>query len=399
MSRICSTPCTSTTGWTHETRCRHCRWRHSGVGAVDRAGAPRHQDELIEREARWTPLSSGLFIYSNGLAALDRLGVLDDICASGWVSPDGGNLYLTADGSEITRTVYPRIGARIPAIVGMRRVELHRALASTLERLGVDVRLGVTATAIDDADTARPVTITLSDGSSLACDVLVGADGIRSQVRTHLFGALEPTYTGFGVWRSTHKKPDAIDTKIMTRASARGRHHADQPRRTLYVRHHPRARQAVLSARHVGCRDARQVRHPPRPGRAAARRDHPREQVFYTSVEEVHLPLPWSRGRVVLVGDAAHSSSPFMGQGGAMALEDAVLLAEMLAGASDMPATLTAFSARRFDRCKFVQDASRRVGEAGAIEDTDATIRRNERMRSSAQADVDTLYARIAEPI
>jgi len=355
---------------------------------------------LIEREARWTPLSSGLFIYSNGLAALDRLGVLDDICASGWVSPDGGNLYLTADGSEITRTVYPRIGARIPAIVGMRRVELHRALASTLERLGVDVRLGVTATAIDDADAARPVTITLSDGSNLACDVLVGADGIRSQVRTHLFGVLEPTYTGFGVWRSTHKKPASIDTKIMMMGVGTRLGIMPISRDELYMFGTIREPGKPFYPRDTWATEMR-AKFAAFKGPAAPLLDEitRAEQVFYTSVEEVHLPLPWSRGRVVLVGDAAHSSSPFMGQGGAMALEDAVLLAEMLAGANDIPATLAAFSARRFDRCKFVQDASRRVGEAGAIEDTEATVRRNERMRSSAQADVDTFYARIAEPI
>jgi 2-polyprenyl-6-methoxyphenol hydroxylase-like FAD-dependent oxidoreductase len=123
------------------------------------------------------------------------------------------------------------------------------------------------------------------------------------------------------------------------------------------------------------------------------------EQVFYTSVEEVHLKLPWSRGRVVLIGDAAHSSTPFMGQGGAMALEDAVLLAEMLDSASDIVAVLTAFSTRRFDRCKFVQDVSRGVGEAGAREDAEAIAGRNQRMQASAQQDVDHFYARMTEPI
>ena len=92
---------------------------------------------LIERENRWTPASSGIFIYCNGLMALDQLGVLDDICASGWVSPDGGNLYLSEDGSTITHTVYPRGNAHVPAIVGMRRVELHRVLAGAVEQLGV----------------------------------------------------------------------------------------------------------------------------------------------------------------------------------------------------------------------------------------------------------------------
>lgn len=355
---------------------------------------------LIEREARWTPLSSGLFIYSNGLLALDRLGVLDDIRRSGWVSPDGGNLYLTAGGEKITRTIYPQIGDRIPAIVGMRRVELHRVLAGTLEKLGATVRLGVSVTKIDDADSTRPVTLTLSDGSTLACDVLVGADGIRSQIRTHLFGALEPTYTGFGVWRSMHKKPASIIMKIMmmgvgTRLGIMPISNdalymfgtTREPGKPFYPRETWAAEMRAKFAAFKG------------PAEALLAEITQPEQVFYTAVEEVHLPLPWSRGRVVLIGDAAHSSSPFMGQGGAMALEDAVLLAEMLDGASDVPATLSAFGQRRFERCKFVQDASRRVGEAGAIEDAEATVQRNKRMQASAQQDVDTFYARIAEPI
>lgn len=355
---------------------------------------------LIEREARWAPLSSGLFIYSNGLLALDRLGVLDDIRRSGWVSPDGGNLYLTADGEKITRTIYPQIGDRIPAIVGMRRVELHRVLAGALEKLGVTVRLGVTVAKVDDADSTHPITLTLSDGNTLACDVLIGADGIRSQIRTHLFGALEPTYTGFGVWRSTHKKPASIDEKIMLMGVGTRLGIMPISGDELYMFGTTREPGKPFYPRETWAAEMRTkfaaFKGPATPLLAEITQP---EQVFYTAVEEVHLPLPWSRGRVVLVGDAAHSSSPFMGQGGAMALEDAVLLAELLDGASDIPATLAAFGQRRFERCKFVQDASRRVGEAGAIEDADATIQRNKRMRASAQQDVDTFYARIAQPI
>lgn len=355
---------------------------------------------LVEREAHWAPASSGIFIYSNGLSALDRLGVLDNICESGWVSPDGGNLYLTAGGETITRTVYPGIGDRIPAIVGIRRLELHRVLAARLERLGVIIRLGVTVASISDEHPAKPVTVVLSDGSTLICDALVGADGIRSQMRTHLFGPIEPFYTGLGVWRSTHAKPKTIDTKIMmmgvgTRLGimpiSRDELYmfgtTSEPDKPFYPRESwPQQMRRKFSA--FG-------------GPAAALLDEiaHADQVFYTAIEEMHLPLPWSKGRVVLVGDAAHSSSPFMGQGGAMALEDGLVLAEMLAGADDVPGACAAFSERRFERCKFVQEESRRVGQAGAVENLEATVIRNERMRSGAQRDVDAFYARIAEPV
>ena len=355
---------------------------------------------LVEREANWAPASSGIFIYSNGLQALDRLGVLDEICASGWVSPDGDNLYLTASGETITNTVYPGIGERVPAIVGIRRLELHRVLATAVEKLGVTVRLCVTVISIDDADSTRPVTVTLSDGTSLTCDVLVGADGIRSQIRTHLFGPIEPTYTGLGVWRSTHAKPASIDTKIMMMGVGTRLGIMPISRDELYIFGTTAEPGKPYYARETWPDEMRR-KFAAFKGPAAALLDEIKHanQVFYTAIEEVHLPLPSSRGPVVLVGDAAHSSSPFMGQGGAMALEDALVLAEMLSAAGDVPGALTAFSTRRFERCKFVQDESRKVGQAGAIEDLKATAIRNERMRDGAQREVDKFYARILEPI
>jgi 2-polyprenyl-6-methoxyphenol hydroxylase-like FAD-dependent oxidoreductase len=353
---------------------------------------------IIERDPEWTPLSSGIFVYCNGLLALDRLGVLDDICAGGWVSPDGGNIYLAADGSDITRTVYPGIGERIPAIVGIRRVEMHRILAERVRHLGVEIRLNETVTAIDAGHSERPVRLTLASGQQLVCDALIGADGIRSQIRTYLFGDIEPTYTGFGVWRSVHAKAD-IDEKIMMMGVGIRLGIMPISRDQLYIFGTTREPGKPFYPRDTWAREMRNKFAAFKgPARSLLEEITRPEQVFYTSVEEVQLPPVWSKGRVALIGDAAHSSSPFMGQGGAMALEDGIVLAEMLDDGSDIPSVLSAFTEARFERCKFVQEASRRVGEAGATENAQSTAIRNERMRSHAQANVDTFYARLAEP-
>lgn len=353
---------------------------------------------LLERDREWAPTSSGIFIYCNGLAVLDRLGVLDQICDSGWTSPDGGNLYLTAGGHEITRTTYPGIG-HVPAIVGIRRLDLHRVLATAVEKLGVDVRLGSTIEAIDH-DGDAPVRVTLTSGARLTCDVLVGADGIRSQVRRILFGAIEPTYTGFGVWRSMHTKPAGIDTKIMMMGVGTRLGIMPISRDQLYIFGTTREPDKPYYP-HKSWNSEMRRKFAAFKGPVAALLDEvgSKSEAYYTAVEEVHLPLPWSKGRVVVIGDAAHSAAPFMGQGGAMALEDALVLAEMLAESTDIPSTLAAFGERRFARCKFVQDVSRAVGVAGATEDDTASVARDERMKTSAQRDVDTFYARILQPI
>jgi 2-polyprenyl-6-methoxyphenol hydroxylase-like FAD-dependent oxidoreductase len=105
------------------------------------------------------------------------------------------------------------------------------------------------------------------------------------------------------------------------------------------------------------------------------------KDIIYVPIEEVILPLPWHKGRVVLIGDAAHASSPHIAQGAAMAIEDAVVLAELLSQDVGIAEALSAFEHRRFPRCKFVQDLSRKTGEDGNIEDPELCSTRNDNIR------------------
>ena len=118
-------------------------------------------------------------------------------------------------------------------------------------------------------------------------------------------------------------------------------------------------------------------------------------EVLYTAVEEVSAPLPWHRGRVLIIGDAAHASTPFMGQGGAMAMEDAVALGDLLAQPGEVADLLQAFGQQRYPICQFVQNASRKVGEAGASEDASMLAARNDNMRRFAQQSVDDFYRQL----
>ena len=86
------------------------------------------------------------------------------------------------------------------------------------------------------------------------------------------------------------------------------------------------------------------------------------EGVVLRSVYAVFLESAWHRGRVALIGDAAHATSPHVGQGAAMAIEDAVVLADEVTGEGPLGDALGRFMQRRFERCKFVCDASRQIG-------------------------------------
>lgn len=349
---------------------------------------------VIERQPVWAFHGSGIFVYSNGLAALQAVGVLPAILHSGFAIARGCNRYFDHHGVPITETFYPSApGTDLPPILGIRRAELHRILLERMQALGVQVRLASTVQAIDDQAGAAAVRLQLADGDTLQASLVVGADGVRSQVRTLLFGAVEPVDTGFGVWRSIHQRPAHLVDKIMMMGVGKRLGIMPISDDQLYVYAttnepgHPFYEPATLH--HTMREKFAEFEGPAREFLDQLRAPG---QAFYTVVEEIRFPLPWSRGRVTLIGDAAHASTPFMGQGGAMAMEDSIVLADMLAQGHDVARTLEAFGQRRQPKCAFVQQASRRVGEAGGLESASTCVARNARMREHAQADVDSFY-------
>ncbi|SFP18171.1 FAD-dependent oxidoreductase [Variovorax sp. 770b2] len=348
---------------------------------------------LVEKEAQWRFQSSGIFIYGNGLEALRSIGVLPQILDAGFGIADGRNVYLDHHGAPIVDVFYPRSHGGAMPILGIRRAEMHRILAGRLGALGVDIRLATTVAKIHSPGGSDHAEVTLSDGSTQRFDLVVGADGIRSQVREAVCGPIAPRYTGFGVWRSVHARPRTLDAKIMMMGIGKRLGIMPISDDRLYIfgtvsepadRWYPRARWPALMRERFAEFGG--------PARQFLDQLSADSEVLYTAVEEVQAPLPWHAGRVLLIGDAAHASTPFMGQGGAMAVEDAVVLAEMLASDGIGEQTLKAFGERRFPMCRFVQDASRKVGEAGAVEDAASCARRNTAMQQMAQQQVDAFY-------
>ena len=352
-----------------------------------------HRVRVIEKQDAWRFQSSGIFVYSNGLQNLAHLGLLDDILAAGFTIPEGRNANYNHTGTPIVVTTYPTAdGGRIPAILGIKRAELHRVMAARVASLGVRVDLATTVDKMTDDG------VMLSDGTSASFDLIVGADGVRSATRRMIGIDVLPRYTGFGVWRSVHRRPPGMTEKIMMMGPAKRfgiMPISDDLLYTFGTVAEPKDRKYDPAFWHAEMR----AKFAEFTGPAAPFLDDlgPTSEVLYTAVEEIVLPLPWHRGRVLLIGDAAHASTPFMGQGGAMAMEDAVVLAKALATRMSLDEALSAFGTARFPVCQFVQDVSRAVGEAGAEETIGAISERDARMRETAQANVDDFYRRLAE--
>ena len=354
--------------------------------------------EIVEIKPTHQVHGVGILQPGNALRALKTIGVFDECLAAGFQTDE--YRYLDADGGLIAKLRLLRIAdPNRPAINMLPRPALHRILTGAMERAGVRVRLGVTVRELEQRD--GRVAASFSDGKTGSYDLVVGADGIRSSIRRMIFGNIEPQFTGHGVWRYTTSRPAELDYQCMylgVGAKAGLVPLTDETMYLLLVTNEPDNPWMVADELHVLLRKRlAQFGHLVAPVRESIADPC---SVVYGPIEEIILPPPWYKGRVVLIGDAAHASSPHIAQGAAMAVEDAVVLAEMLTGEACVPETLDQFMRRRYERCKFVQDTSRQVGIDGNLEDTDQCRLRNERYRrifSEPQPRPHEL--RLAEPI
>ena len=240
----------------------------------------------------------------------------------------------------------PLLGDRYPGMNGITRPRLHRIFQDAVRESGAEVRLGVTVEALEQDDDG--VDVTLTDGSSGRYDLVIGADGINSLVRGRVFpDAPEPEYTGQVVWRHNFPKPpeqDTLDTFVGVRGKAGLVPLAPDLMYMFVIERWPerRPRRPGGAARARRCASAS-------PGTAASsassatRRSRSESEIVYRPVYSLLVPSPWYRGRVVLVGDSAHATSPHVGQGAAMAIEDAVVLTEEVTSSDDLGGALERF--------------------------------------------------------
>ncbi|MFD9127402.1 FAD-dependent monooxygenase [Kitasatospora sp. NPDC059571] len=333
-----------------------------GIGGLTLATALArrgHTVEVAELRERLDALGVGIIQPSNALHVMREIGVLDECLAAGFE----WEVLTICDpaGATLAKIPQPRMDGA-PANNGIPRPALAEVLGRAAAAAGAVIRFGTTVT--DLADDGDGVDVTLSDGSTGRWDLVVGFDGIGSPLRTRLYGdRYRPEYTGFANWRVTVPRQDGVQGVVMSAGN--------------------QAAKALLTPitgelMYLGTVFAEAEDFRPDPERAheqlaerlasfagpvAEALTHVTDPaaVVYSRISQVTVEEPWHVGRVVLAGDAAHASTPHLAQGAAMAVEDALVLAQSLDGAASVPAALKAWEERRRPRAMWVQAMSRAV--------------------------------------
>jgi 2-polyprenyl-6-methoxyphenol hydroxylase-like FAD-dependent oxidoreductase len=329
----------------------------AGIGGLSAAIALHqsgHEVVVLERAPRLDPVGAGLTLFGNAMAAFDRLGVANRVAAQG--ARAAHSAIHTSDGSRLTT---------LPAELLDGAVAVHRGdlQAVLLDAFEGEVRLGVEITSVEQ--TAERVRAVAADGTEAQADLLVGADGLWSPVRAAV-AAGTPRYGGYTAWRGV--SPVAIEPGHMTESWGVGERFGlvDIGSRTYWFAtanrpegesDDPVERKAELLSRFGDWHAPIATVLDATRGDAILRND-----VYFLD------PLArWSLGRVVLIGDAAHATTPGIGQGAAQAIEDAVVLAAELARHDRLGDGLARYESVRRPRAELTLKLSRRTDRAAQL--------------------------------
>jgi 2-polyprenyl-6-methoxyphenol hydroxylase-like FAD-dependent oxidoreductase len=338
-----------------------------GIGGLSTTLALRGQGievDVVERDPGWGVYGVGIIQPGNALRALDSLGLAAACVEAG--APIRGDRTWLADGeTPIAAHEWPPLVDGLPPGNGLTRPKLHEILTSRTLASGADVRTGVTFTEFLPSD--NHVDVAFTDGERRRYDLVIGVDGLYSKVREVLLGPnVKPRFTGQVCWRYNLPRIDGLEEIWMFFGPDGSAGFVPLGEDLMYI--------LMIETPIRDWRDAIE-----RDGAAAVYRQRlapfsgpvadVREQIVdddaivVRPIENIIVPAPWHRGRIVLVGDAAHGATPHCGQGAAQAIEDGIVLAEELA--KDVPVTeaLEAFSARRYKRCRAIVEGSEKVGQ------------------------------------
>jgi len=336
-----------------------------GIGGLTAGVALRQAGvdvDLIEINPSFSVYGVGIIQPNNTLRALNRIGLARPCIVLG--APFPGWRIHDAHGNHLMDAPNATTAApEFPPNNGITRPDLQKILTEAAYGHGVRVRLGTKIEKL--ADRGDRVEVSLSDGTTDSFDLVIGCDGLYSDTRRRVFGnAVTPQFTGQAVWRYnlprpksliwgeihvgpnskvglTPMRPDLMYMFVVSAEPGNPRMPTDQLATLM------RARLTGFTG--IIAELGEQITDP--------------VGVVYKPMENLLLPDPWCKGRIVIIGDAAHATTPHLAQGAAMAIEDGVLLAELLSGNKPLEQLMSEFMSRRFNRAKYVVQSSNQIAE------------------------------------
>jgi 2-polyprenyl-6-methoxyphenol hydroxylase-like FAD-dependent oxidoreductase len=319
--------------------------------------------QVAELDPNWRVYGAGITITGPTLRALDELGLLERVLDEGCgyeairICDAAGKVILP---SRVTGQPF---GPRIPNGGGILRPVLHRMLAEATRVAGAEVRLGTGVAAIEQNNDT--ITVAFTDGTRSSYDLVFGADGVHSRMRELLFpNAPKPKFTGQGCWRAVLARPADVDcAQVFVGGPVKAgvtpvsrtqmymfllQHAPDNPR--MAESHWPQLLKEQLHGFGGLLGDIRDDLNAS-------------SMINYRPLEALLLPPPWHSGRALLIGDAAHATTPHLASGAGLAIEDSLVLCSLLRAGIPLSSVFDRFMARRYERCRLVVENSVRLGE------------------------------------
>jgi 2-polyprenyl-6-methoxyphenol hydroxylase-like FAD-dependent oxidoreductase len=319
--------------------------------------------DIIEHSFEFSTEGTGLFIVGNGTRALKLLGISDSAMSQNNTSPERQmrfirkQVFFNHRGMKLGEIDLETFWAGCGPCLGIRRSVLHSLLLEKVSDL--PIRFGLTVQTVHQE--IDQVSVHFSDGSKEVYDLIVGADGIYSTVRQLEFKGSDPDFLGQAAWRFIASLPAGIDQwsvflgpgrtfLILPIGSNQAYCYADETITSQPI---------LFSSNEPVMRLRKLFPDFPSPVNEILAQLESYSQIHYSAIQEV-AGLRWGRGRVVLIGDAAHAMSPNMASGAAMAFEDALVLADIICQVGDPSEIVPQFTLRRSARVGWVQGQTHR---------------------------------------
>lgn len=333
-----------------------------GIGGIAAAVALHRfgiDVSVYERAEQLREVGAGMMLWPNATRVLRELGLLEQVIARS--GPNTHFLVRKNTGKILMNIALGQF--EVPAVC-MRRADLLSILLSALPK--ESLHLGCEFERLKQWD--GKVRLYFKDGQEVEHDAVIGADGIRSRIRAQLFGAPDPLYRGYTVWRGLARyEGTAITPGFNSESWGKGMRfgilNTGHRRYTWYAT-------ANVSPHHLDASDGRKQElqrlfagwHEPIADFLEATNEN---EVLKNGARDCAPLKQWGKGLVTLLGDAAHPCTPNLGQGGCMALEDALVLAKSIKNESSLTAALRRYEFRRINRTRHIQQRSLLMGYIG----------------------------------